>query len=170
MPIPPPDWALRKAGAGDRKAALAARETGVLQIAWGDQKALKQWAKQQGWPTSWWDFQGTFLEVMLESDAHFALALSESGIALRVPKERHALTAKQFATMDEEYEGRQFRWLVEGLREIRRAVEVGVVIEVEDKELKSWNDWYTWAHGRYYLLEDDINTAWIGDDSRHPNW
>ncbi len=64
------------------------------------------------------------------------------------------------------YAERSFRWLVEDLREIRRAVEAGVVVQVEGATLTSFNSFYSWAHGRYHLLEDDTNTGWIGDDSQ----
>jgi hypothetical protein len=56
--------------------------------------------------------------------------------------------------------------LVDELRKIRRLVEAGVVVKIEGTEtvLKNWQDFYTWAHGRYYRLEDGYD-KWIGDDS-----
>lgn len=30
--------------------------------------------------------------------------------------------------------------------------------------MRSWQQFYTWAHGRYHMLEDGYDT-WIGDDS-----
>lgn len=59
----------------------------------------------------------------------------------------------------------QWGSLVEELRDIRRAVEAGVVVEVENtKKLRSFNSFYTWAHGRYHALEDGYD-SWIGDDN-----
>ncbi len=56
-------------------------------------------------------------------------------------------------------------FLVEALREIRRAVEAGVAVTVEDsKPMKTWQDFYGWAHGRYHKLEDGYD-HWIGDDT-----
>ncbi|HET8798916.1 MAG TPA: hypothetical protein VFO89_14580, partial [Thermoanaerobaculia bacterium] len=62
--------------------------------------------------------------------------------------------------------GRPDQWglLVEMLREIRRAVEAGVVVRVEEGvELRDWQSFYNWAHGRYHALEDGSD-AWIGHD------
>ena len=52
-----------------------------------------------------------------------------------------------------------------GTREIRRAVEAGVVVKVEGTQtvLKTWQSFYDWAHGRYHMLEDGYD-SWIGDD------
>ena len=44
-------------------------------------------------------------------------------------------------------------------------VEAGVVVQVEDTTLNSFDSFYDWAHGRYHKLEDDMRTGWIGDDS-----
>ena len=61
------------------------------------------------------------------------------------------------------YAERSWRWLVESLREIRRAVEADVVVEIDGQQLKSFGSFYTWAHGRYHVLEDGYD-PWIGDD------
>ena len=50
------------------------------------------------------------------------------------------------------------------MREIRRAVEAGVVVEIDGRKLKSWASFYDWAHGRYHMLEDGYD-SWIGDDN-----
>jgi hypothetical protein len=52
---------------------------------------------------------------------------------------------------------------VESLREVRRAVEAGVVVHVDGKQLTSFDSFYSWAHGRYHALEDGYD-SWIGDD------
>ena len=54
--------------------------------------------------------------------------------------------------------------LVEALRAIRRAGEAGPAVQVEGGPLlRTWHDFYAWAHGRYHLLEDGAD-HWIGDD------
>jgi hypothetical protein len=54
--------------------------------------------------------------------------------------------------------------LVEALREIRRAVEAGAAVQVEGgPALRTWQEFYDWAHGRYHTLEDGYD-HWIGDD------
>lgn len=54
--------------------------------------------------------------------------------------------------------------LVEELREIRRAVEAGVAVQIEGGPmLHTRNGFYTWAHGRYHMLEDGYD-QWIGTD------
>ncbi|MFN8467561.1 MAG: hypothetical protein U0X20_18520 [Caldilineaceae bacterium] len=63
--------------------------------------------------------------------------------------------------------GQPERWgiLVEELRELRRAVEAGVELQVEDgPRIQTWQGFYEWAHGRYHMLEDGSD-RWIGDDS-----
>jgi hypothetical protein len=54
---------------------------------------------------------------------------------------------------------------VEALRELRRAVEAGVALQVEGgPDLRTWQEFYAWAHGRYHMLEDGYD-PWIGDDA-----
>lgn len=81
------------------------------------------------------------------------------------------VTAEMLQELDELYEargvhGRPSHWgdLVAKLRSVRRIVEAGTVVQVEDgPTLRTWSDFYTWAHGRYHMLEDGYD-AWIGDD------
>jgi hypothetical protein len=101
---------------------------------------------------------------MLASDGNFALAVTKSKLKISIPKKEHTITAADLAGYDAQYEDPQsWRWLVEDLREVRRAVEVGVVIYVEDKKLNSFESFYSWAHGRYHALEDGAD-EWIGMD------
>lgn len=179
-----PTWALETAGPGDREQAVAAQRRGRLWTSWdlhpevaGRNVALRppaapsrEWAKARGWPAPWLGFRKAFLAHMLASDESFALALAEGGVELYFPKRHHALTAEEVAELDALYEergenGRPTGWgpLVSGLREIRRAVEAGVVVEVEGRRLGSWGSFYDWAHGRYHALEDGYD-SWIGDD------
>lgn len=81
------------------------------------------------------------------------------------------ISAEKLKTLDEMYEARSpsgyptsWRHLVEELREIRRAVEAGTVVQVEGGgTLRTWQQFYDWAHGRYHMLEDGCD-SWIGDD------
>lgn len=168
---PAPAWALRAATAEDHELACDAQRRGRLQVEWPDLDALRRWAKQQGWPTPWFGFQKAFLNTMLESRERFALAFHGSGIALQIPKQRYTISAETVRRLDELYaerspDGRPTLWgsLVEELREIRRAVEAGVVVTIEGgPDLGTWQGFYTWAHGRYHALEDGYD-AWIGSD------
>lgn len=161
---PPPNWAYRSVTADEREAVAQAHEKGTLRTNWSAAKDLKSWAKQQNWPTPWLNFESKFYETMLANDENFALAVSQSGLKISIPKTKHTLSAAELEKFDGYYENPQnWRWLVEELREVRRAVEVGVVVRVEDKELKSFDSFYTWAHGRYHALEDGAD-EWIGTD------
>jgi len=132
---------------------------------------LRGWTRQQGWPTPWFGFKDAFLRKMLDSEDNFALALSESGIQVVIPIERYTISEEQLSEFDALYEeqnefGRPTGWgaLVSGLREIRRLVEAGIVVEVDGKSLKRFGSFYNWAHGRYHMLEDGYD-SWIGDDN-----
>jgi hypothetical protein len=85
----------------------------------------------------------------------------------------HTLTIEMLQELDALYEersasGRPIHWgnLVRELREIRRLVEGGVKVNVAETGtvLNSWQSFYTWAHGRYHMLEDGYD-SWIGDDN-----
>jgi hypothetical protein len=81
------------------------------------------------------------------------------------------VSTEELGELDSLYEerspsGRPTRWyvLVEELRKIRRLVEAGTVVEVEGAgTLTTWQEFYSWAHGRYHMLEDGCD-SWIGDD------
>ena len=63
--------------------------------------------------------------------------------------------------------GRPTSWhaLVEELRHVRRVIEAGAVVQVEGEgTLRTWKEFYEWAHGRYHMLEDGHDN-WIGDDN-----
>jgi hypothetical protein len=89
----------------------------------------------------------------------------------------HTVTAEMLEEFDALYEdaevitptvrSHQRHWgtLVEELRKIRRLVEAGVAVKIEGTTtvLTTWQEFYTWAHGRYYRLEEGCD-HWIGDD------
>ena len=56
--------------------------------------------------------------------------------------------------------------LVSQLRQIRRLIEAGTRVKIEETStvLASKTSFYTWAHGRYHMLEDGYD-SWIGDDN-----
>jgi hypothetical protein len=55
--------------------------------------------------------------------------------------------------------------LVEELRKLRHLVESGVTVKIEGSQtiLSTWQEFYTWAHGRYHKLEEGSD-KWIGND------
>jgi hypothetical protein len=167
-----PAWAMRRAAAEDYDAARDANSRGNLRIEWPDQKALRDWAKLQGWRTwGWFGFQDAFLGKLLESPTNFASALDRSGIEVHLPRQEYTLSSEALRELDALYaernpDGRPASWglLVEELREIRRAVWAGVVVQVEGgPRLRTGGGFYAWASGRYHALEDGFD-KWIGDD------
>ncbi len=172
MTKPLSTWALQMATPDDHGAAAEAHRQGYLEITWPDHRALRAWATQQRWPTPLFGFERVFTAHMLASPANFALAVADSGVEVTLPRRSYALTGDRLRTLDALYaarspDGRPTGWgaLVEELRELRRAVEAGVAVTVEDAGLlRSWQEFYQWAHGRYHMLEDGSD-RWIGDDS-----
>lgn len=167
-----PTWALRAATSEDQGVAKDAHRQGRMQIKWPDIKALRSWAKQQGWSTPFFGFEKAFIATMLETKENFKLAIEKSGIEIQVPKQNYTISSETIRELDALYEersptGRPTGWgtLVEELREIRRAVEAGVIVNIEGEQpLLTWQNFYSWAHGRYHMLEDGYD-KWIGDDS-----
>jgi hypothetical protein len=166
-----PSWALRTVTTEDQGLAKDAHQQGRLQITWPNIKTLRSWAKQQGWSTPFFGFEEAFIAKMLETRENFELAIEKSGIEIQVPRQNYTISNQKIRELDSLYEersatGRPNSWgiLVEELREIRRAVEAGVVVNVEgEKSILNWQNFYTWAHGRYHMLEDGYD-KWIGDD------
>jgi hypothetical protein len=167
-----PPWAMRTAQPEDLSFVRDSCRRGRTQIKWPDLEALRGWAKQQGWPTPWLGLEKAFTTKMIENQESLGLALEESGVEILIPKSDCAILADKLAELDALYEerstdGRPTGWgmLVEELREIRRAVEAGVVVKIEGAQpLRTWQEFYDWAHGRYHMLEDGYD-KWIGDDS-----
>jgi hypothetical protein len=167
-----PAWALRTATSEDHRFAQESHRQGRMQIKWPDAKALRIWAKQQGWSTPWFGFEEAFIAKMLETQENFELVIKKSGIEIHIPRQDYTISGERIRELDGLYEGRASTgrpngWgiLVEELREIRRAVEAGVVVNIEGEQtLLSWQNFYHWAHGRYHMLEDGYD-KWIGDDS-----
>jgi len=171
MKIEIPVWAMRPATAEDYEVVQAAHGKGTMQITWPDRKALRQWSRQHVWPAPWFGFEKAFLAKMIESPQTFTQALADSGIEIQIPQREFILSGARQKELDSLYAERSpgglpVSWgiLVEDLREIRRAVEAGVAVQVEDgPRLQTWQGFYEWAHGRYHMLEDGAD-RWIGDD------
>jgi hypothetical protein len=166
-----PGWALRAATAEDLGVVREAHGLGRAQVRWPDLKLLRVWAARQGWPAPRFGFEKAFLAKMLESEAAYRLAIEEGGIEVRVPRAEFTVSPERLAELDALYGERSAAcratgWgvLVEDLREIRRAVEAGVAVKIEGgPALRSWQEFYEWAHGRYHMLEEGAD-HWIGDD------
>ena len=167
-----PAWALRPAAPDDHALARDAHGRGHMQVKWPDLKALRNWARQHGWPAPRFGFEAAFIAQALDNKANFELALRESFLEILVPRREHTLSVEKLRELDALYAERSgdgrptgWGWLVEELREIRRAVEAGVVVEVPGAPpMRTWQDFYGWAHGRYHALEDGYD-SWIGDDN-----
>ena len=167
-----PAWAMRTARAEDYGIVQDAHGRGTMQIKWPDRSALRHWTKLQGWPAPWFGYEAAFLAKMFESPMNFTQAVNESGIEIQIPRQEYTLAAARLEELDALYtqrspSGRPESWgiLVEELRELRRAVEAGVAVQVEDgPRMETWQGFYDWAHGRYHMLEDGAD-HWIGDDS-----
>jgi hypothetical protein len=165
-----PRWAMTAATPQDRERAEQALRLGRMQIEWPDRKAIRDWARQQGWPAPWFGFDESFIKTMLESDRNFELALNKSGIKVLIPLKHYIVSDEELRELDALYQerdasGRPASWgaLVAGLRELRRAAGAGVVIEIEGETFKSSGSFYTWVHGRYHALEDGYDD-WVGID------
>jgi hypothetical protein len=168
-----PPWALRAATPEDHGLVRDAHRLGRTRITWPDLNALRGWAKQQGWSKPRFGFEAAFITQMLANKENFERAINQSGIAVHLPKQDHTVSAEELSELDALYDHRSpagypTDWgdLVQELREIRRAVEAGVVVTVEGTQtiLRTWGEFYDWAHGRYHMLEDGTD-RWIGDDA-----
>jgi hypothetical protein len=166
-----PAWAMRTATAEDYEIVQDSHSRSTMQIRWPNHSALRRWTKLQGWPAPWFGFETAFLAKMLENPMNFTHAINESGIEIQIPQQEYTLSVARLEELDALYaqrspSGQPQSWgiLVEELRELRRAVEAGVVVQVEDEpRIQTWQGFYAWAHGRYHMLEDGYD-RWIGDD------
>lgn len=166
-----PDWAMRTARPGDYHLVRESQRRGALQVWWPDLRTLREWARRAGWPAPSLGFEAAFLAKMLENAPNFDLAAGGSAVEIRIPTQEHTIEAQELSELDALYTERPtgaqppgWGLLVEELRQIRRAVEAGVVVRVENTHtLRSWQEFYAWAHGRYHALEDGYD-HWIGDD------
>lgn len=158
-----PSWAVRQSTSIDWQAAKKAYEAGTAKIEIRNHATLRQWMKGKGWKTPWIFLQQSFIKQLFANDKNYRTVLQDRIINLLIPRKTVSLSEKQLKEIDESYEAKSWSYVVEALREIRRVVEAGVVVNTEGKSLKSWNDWYSWAHARYGLLEEGSD-KWIGDD------
>ncbi len=158
-----PSWALTKAGTEDRKAVKKAFEKKNAHFVFKDRKKLKPWMKSKKWRTSWLFPEQSFYRALFENDENFQTALSENVVEIFLPKSTYEIPDKEIQEIDQHYEQEEWDWAVESLREIRRAIDAGVVIQIGDQEFTSAGSFYTWAHKRYHILEE-ASDKWILDD------
>ena len=158
-----PDWAVKKATSLDREIARRAYEAGNAKIVLRDNVSLRQWMNSKGWKRGWLLSRYSFIKQLFTNDENYQLVLQDNIAEILIPRQQVNVSEERLDQIDQSYEARSWPYVVEALREIRRAVEAGVVIEVDGKTLKSWQEWYSWAHSRYHLLEDGSD-KWIGDD------
>ena len=158
-----PTWAVTKATPSDREVAKKAFEDGTAKIVFRDSASLSQWMKDKSWKRPWIFLRESFIKQLFTNDENFRLVLREKIVEILIPKKEAMINEAELKLLDESYDERSWSYVIEALREIRRAIEAGVVIKVDGKILKSWNEWYSWAHSRYHLLEEGSD-KWIGDD------
>ena len=174
MKIDLPRWAIKKASQNDYKFTETAYRNGSCRLIWPIGNTIRIWAKQQGWPTSWMFFKTRFIKKVFENESNFALALQQSGLIIMIPLESYQYPESELKIMDKWYNNRKdmdelgmrpidWGFLVESLREIRRATEAGVKIDIDNQTLASTSDFFTWANSRYPLLAEG-NDSWYGDD------
>ncbi|MBK8505834.1 MAG: hypothetical protein IPL46_28765 [Saprospiraceae bacterium] len=158
-----PTWALRKATLSDRENAMHAHKKMAAKIVFSNRAFLVNWMKKWGWRRSWFFPEESFYTRLFENDENYSLALSDQIVEVFIPKESYQITSKQLKEMDDDYASQSWSWVVGALREIRRAIEAGVIIEVDDQKLKSVSGFYKWAHQRYHALEEAAD-KWVLDD------
>lgn len=171
MTIELPEWAMKRAEFGDREKISNPKYRDFVRTIWPERKILRDYTRTHGWKTPWFGFERSFIAKMLEDSSSFEMATRKTGIKIFVPVDEHTIPAEMLAEFDDLYQerdedGRPCSWdsLVGELREIRRAVEAGVVINVDGRKVRSWGQFYAWAHDRYHGLEDGCD-SWIGDDN-----
>ena len=174
MKIDLPKWAIKKASREDYQLTLKAFNNGTGRIIWPIGNAIRVWAKEQGWSSSWIFFKTRFQKKVFESEENFILAIQQCGLIIMIPLESYQYPESELKIMDKWYNNRKdmdelgmrpVDWglLVESLREIRRATEVGVKIDIDSQTLASTSDFFTWANSRYPLLAEGYD-SWYGDD------
>jgi hypothetical protein len=173
-----PTWAMQRVNLMDHSfldvKLLQGQERTQIQLP--DLKKLKSWAKFHHWPTPWFGFKDKFIARVFESEDCFKLALKESGIIIHIPIKQHTVSIARLKKLDAMYNARadmggvgqrptDWGALVSELREMRGLIEAGVEVKIVECQtiLNSWQSFYTWAHGRYHLLEDGCD-SWIGND------
>ncbi|MCB0689644.1 MAG: hypothetical protein KDC53_24055 [Saprospiraceae bacterium] len=148
-----PDWELVK----------KAHQAGTVKIELLNDASLRSWMKGNGWKSSWIFLEESFKKQLLSEEWKYRQALEGGIVEIMIPKDKVNISGETLKDLDESYEERSWSSLVESLRDMRRAVEAGVILEVEGKPIKTWNAWYSWAHSRYPGLEEGSD-LWIGDD------
>lgn len=155
-----PTWALEKAEPQDRDRARNAyqKKTGRFTIT--NRATLKDWMKAQAWKQSRFALEGSFYKQCFQDDDYFRTALEEQVVEMWIPKQSHQVSKTDLASMDKDYNDREWAAAVAQLKDIRRAIDAGVTIEVDGQTFKSSGSFYNWAHKRYHSLEE-ASDDWI---------
>lgn len=157
-----PNWALEKAGPHDRVRAKEAYEKETGRFTVPNRVSLKDWMKAQGWKRSWISLEGSFYKQCFQDDSLFQLALKEEMVDIWIPKEVCQISVADLASMDKDYDAQDWSTAAAKLRDIRRAIDAGVIIEIDGQSFKSSGSFYTWTHQRYHALEE-ISNEWMMD-------
>lgn len=158
-----PNWALRKANPEDRALTEQAHKNDTTRIEFKDRSGLKAWMKSKGWKISFAFLTSSFYKQLFASDENFRLALAEGVIEAWIPKASYTVPKSFIEKVDQLYEEESWNWAVEDLREIRRAIDAGVEVEIDGEKFTKAGDFYNWAHKRYHVLEEAAD-KWILDD------
>ena len=157
-----PNWALEKAGPHDRVRAKEAYEKETGRFTVPNRVSLKDWMKARGWKRSWISPEGSFYKQCFRDDSLFQLALKEEMVDIWIPKQTHQVSKADLAGIDQDYQTQDWSAAVAKLRDIRRALDAGVTIEIDGQPFKSSGSFYTWAHKRYHALAE-ISNDWMMD-------
>jgi hypothetical protein len=157
-----PNWALEKAGPNDRVRSKAAYQQKTGRFTVPNRVSLKDWMLARGWKRSWLSPEGSFYKQCFQDDVLFQLALKDQMIDIWIPKAMHQVSAANLAAIDEDYQQKDWSAAVAQLRDIRRAIDAGITIELDGQTFISSGAFYTWAHQRYHVLEE-ISNDWMMD-------
>lgn len=158
-----PNWALRKAGPEDKALAEQAFKDARANLKLTDRTGMKTWMKSRGEKISWLRPSASFYKQLLASEESFREVLAIGVMEIWIPKYSYTVPEDFLATVDQLYAEKDWNTAVEYLREIRRAIDLGVKVQIEDKTFTSASTFYNWAHQRYHVLEEAAD-KWILDD------
>lgn len=158
-----PNWALEKAGPHDRVRAKEARQKDTGRFTLPNRVSLKEWMKARGWKRSWISPEGSFYKQCFQDDTLFQLVLKEKMVDIWIPKQSHRISEADLAAINRDYEAQDWSATAAQLRDIRRALGAGVIIEIDGQSFKSSGSFYTWVHQRYHALEG-ISNEWMTDE------
>ena len=158
-----PSWALRSATTAEREKAADAYYRSKAKTVFRDRKKLRSWIEYHGWKTSWLHLEDSFYKELFSNDEFFKEGLEDGVVEIFIPKESYTFSDEEFKNINDGYSAREFNWVVEYLREIRRAIEAGILVEIDGLQLKSEIAFYNWVDKQFHILEE-VADKWIGND------